>query len=253
MDPIAQLLDDLREVGVSVPLEPGPLMGAVFDTCVYGSTPMEACGAHGLAPETWAAWEARVRDLHGLVVEGRVASDAPCDPPLAALEPRGSMSWLDVESEVLFADRGRRFAVLAHRLERGGILAPIHRNLGTDILRRVESGCLVQRVGGKRIRLRAGGLAFIHRGAWHAAWNASTSEPVRIVDTFAPAGLERFVEDLAHRSSVSGVAALYELARSHGVEVASPETIIPALSEMAASGAALADRVALIESVPEPG
>lgn len=235
--PLDVLLDDLREAGVPVRIEPGGMMQVVFDICVFGATPAEACAANGVEPERFRAWEARLRELHRLTVlepedAGRIA------------ERTAVYRWFGVTTTIDFIDPAGGFALVEHVISSGALFSPLHRNVEADLLRRVEQGGIVQCVEGRLQPLGAGEAIFVPRRTWQAMWNPGP-EPARIVDFYAPAGLERFFmrADAARRGPDVDIPAMV---RENQIELADAQHALPRLLELEERGAPLEERLRVV-------
>jgi quercetin dioxygenase-like cupin family protein len=117
------------------------------------------------------------------------------------------------------ADTGGAFALVEHPIE-PGCLAPPHRHLNEDEYSYVLEGEVTIQVGEQLIRATPGTLVCKPRGIFHAFWNAGPA-PARILEIIAPAGFEKYFEELAELSSAGGVTDAnprLALATKYGLE-----------------------------------
>ena len=90
----------------------------------------------------------------------------------------------------------------------------------------VEGGIAIE-IGGRRFTLGAGESVFLPRGVPHG-WVSATSDPVRIIDTYQPAGkIEEFFREIAkHQEKLVHEALTFDelgqLFRDHGLDVTGP-------------------------------
>ena len=78
-----------------------------------------------------------------------------------------------------------------------------HRHLDLDWQGYVVAGSVAMELDGKPVTIPEGGLVAVPRGVAFKWWNASATEPVRWICTYAPGGFEQyFVELLAAMSAL---------------------------------------------------
>lgn len=84
---------------------------------------------------------------------------------------------------------------------------------------------MAARVGERTVRAPAGSFVFIPRGTPHMFWNPGP-HPARVLVIFAPAGLERFLEETAEAPRESGrppeAGTLAAIRRRHDIELLDP-------------------------------
>jgi quercetin dioxygenase-like cupin family protein len=156
------------------------------------------------------------------VMEG--ATSAFHRPPARAVSywgPGDLYTWLVTGEE----SAGAYFSMLAVVPPLGGPPSHIHRN--EDETFYVLDGTPTFRLGDERIVAGPGDFVNVPRGALHCFRNLS-DEPMRMILTFTPAGIERFFEETLERAhdvtlpcpdNVAEVTARYvEAAPRYGME-----------------------------------
>jgi hypothetical protein len=76
------------------------------------------------------------------------------------------------------------------------LAAPLHRHNREDEYSYVLEGRMGALLGDEVLVAGPGDLVFKPRNQWHTFWNAG-DEPCRILEIIAPAGFERFFEELS--------------------------------------------------------
>ena len=76
------------------------------------------------------------------------------------------------------------------------LAAPLHQHNREDEYSYVLEGKMGALLGDEVLVAEAGDLVFKPRDQWHTFWNAG-DEPCRILEIIAPAGFERFFEELS--------------------------------------------------------
>jgi mannose-6-phosphate isomerase-like protein (cupin superfamily) len=125
---------------------------------------------------------------------------------------------------------GGDFSLVEHPLSPRALAAPLHRHTREDEYSFVLEGRMGGLLGDDVVEAGPGDLVFKPRNEWHTFWNAG-DEPCRILEIIAPAGFERFFEELVDMGGVlqadpEDVAALSD---RYGLEM-KPETV-PGLLE----------------------
>jgi mannose-6-phosphate isomerase-like protein (cupin superfamily) len=113
-------------------------------------------------------------------------------------------------------DRG--FSLVEHPMSPRALAAPLHRHNREDEYSYVLEGRMGALLGDEVLEAGPGDLVFKPRNQWHTFWNAG-DEPCRILEIIAPAGFERFFEELsdmggaleADPEKLGELAARYEL------------------------------------------
>src|SRR3954465_5254325 len=90
-------------------------------------------------------------------------------------------------------DRG--FSLVEHPMSPRALAAPLHRHHREDEYSFVLEGRMGALLGDEVLEAGPGDLVFKPRNQWHTFWNAG-EEPCRILEIIAPAGFEKFFEEL---------------------------------------------------------
>jgi mannose-6-phosphate isomerase-like protein (cupin superfamily) len=113
-------------------------------------------------------------------------------------------------------DRG--FSLVEHPMSPRALAAPLHKHNREDEYSYVLEGRMGALLGDEVLEAGTGDLVFKPRDQWHTFWNAG-DEPCRILEIIAPAGFERFFEELSDMGGaleapperVAELSARYEL------------------------------------------
>jgi mannose-6-phosphate isomerase-like protein (cupin superfamily) len=113
-------------------------------------------------------------------------------------------------------DRG--FSLVEHPMSPRALAAPLHKHNREDEYSYVLQGRMGALLGDEVLEAGPGDLVFKPRDQWHTFWNAG-DEPCRILEIIAPAGFERFFEELsdmggalnAEPDQLAELSARYEL------------------------------------------
>jgi quercetin dioxygenase-like cupin family protein len=127
-------------------------------------------------------------------------------------------------------ETGGGFSLVEHPMSPRALAAPLHRHTREDEYSYVLEGRVGALLGDEVLVGDLGDLIFKPRNQWHTFWNAG-DEPARILEIIAPAGFERFFEELADMggSVNADPEALAELSARHGLEM--DPSSIPGLLE----------------------
>ena len=127
-------------------------------------------------------------------------------------------------------DAGQRFSLVEHPMSPRALAAPLHLHTREDEYSFVLEGRMGALLGDDVVEAGPGDLVFKPRNQWHTFWNAG-DEPCRILEIIAPAGFERFFQELDALGGAlkADPAALAELNARYGLEM-QPETV-PGLLE----------------------
>lgn len=125
-------------------------------------------------------------------------------------------------------DRG--FSLVEHPMSPRALAAPLHRHNREDEYTYVLEGKVGALLGDEVLVAEPGDLVFKPRNEWHTFWNAGDT-PARILEIIAPAGFERFFEELVDMGGVANAEpqVLAELCQRYALEM-DPESI-PGLLE----------------------
>jgi mannose-6-phosphate isomerase-like protein (cupin superfamily) len=148
----------------------------------------------------------------------------PTDGKLGFLGSIGVRFMIDGDE----TDRG--FSLVEHPMSPRALAAPLHKHNREDEYSYVLEGKLGALLGDEVLVAEPGDLVFKPRNQWHTFWNAG-DEPARILEIIAPAGFERFFEELSDMggSAKADPAALGELCQRYELEM-DPDSI-PGLLE----------------------
>jgi mannose-6-phosphate isomerase-like protein (cupin superfamily) len=136
----------------------------------------------------------------------------PTDGKLGFLGSIGARFMIDGD------ETDRAFSLLEHPMSARALAAPLHRHDREDEYSYVLEGKMGALLGDEVLVAEPGDLVFKPRNQWHTFWNAG-DEPCRILEIIAPAGFERFFEELsdmggalkADPQELAELAARYEL------------------------------------------
>jgi mannose-6-phosphate isomerase-like protein (cupin superfamily) len=95
-------------------------------------------------------------------------------------------------------ETGGGFSLVEHPMSPRALAAPLHRHLREDEYSYVLEGRMGALLGDEVLEAGPGDLVHKPRNQWHTFWNAG-DEPCRILEIIAPAGFERFFEELDAR------------------------------------------------------
>ena len=127
-------------------------------------------------------------------------------------------------------ESGGGFSLVEHPMPPRALAAPLHRHNNEDEYSFVLEGRVGALLGDDVLEGGPGDLIFKPRNEWHTFWNAG-DEPARLLEIIAPAGFEKFFQELV---AMGGVAAadpeqLGELCQRYALEM-QPESV-PGLLE----------------------
>jgi mannose-6-phosphate isomerase-like protein (cupin superfamily) len=127
-------------------------------------------------------------------------------------------------------ETGGGFSLVEHPMSPRALAAPLHRHLREDEYSYVLEGRMGALLGDEVLEAGPGDLVFKPRNQWHTFWNAG-DEPCRILEIIAPAGFERFFEELDAMGGVLAAAPeqVGELCARYELEM-QPDTV-PGLLE----------------------
>ena len=122
------------------------------------------------------------------------------------------------------------FSLVEHPMPPRRLAAPLHKHSREDEYSYVLTGRMGALLGDDVVEAGPGDLVFKPRDQWHTFWNAGDVE-CRILEIIAPAGFEKFFEELVDMGGVTSAAPeqLAELNERYGLEM-DPDSI-PGLLE----------------------
>ncbi len=109
-------------------------------------------------------------------------------------------------------ESGGGFSLVEHPIPPRTLVAPLHRHTHEDEYSYVLEGRMGALLGDALVYAEPGDLVFKPGNQWHTFWNAGDG-PCRILEIIAPAGFERFFDELA-----ADPEALPALAARYGLE-----------------------------------
>ena len=107
----------------------------------------------------------------------------------------GSLGSIGVRFMIDGDEAGGDFSLVEHPMPPRALAAPLHRHNREDEYSYVLEGRMGALLGDEVLEAGPGDLVFKPRGEWHTFWNAG-EEPARILEIIAPAGFERFFDEL---------------------------------------------------------
>jgi quercetin dioxygenase-like cupin family protein len=127
-------------------------------------------------------------------------------------------------------ESGGGFSLVEHPMPPRALAAPLHRHNKEDEYSFVLEGRVGALLGDDVIEGGPGDLIFKPRGQWHTFWNAG-DEPARLLEIIAPAGFERFFDELVDMGGVANASpeTLGELCQRYALDM-DPESV-PGLLE----------------------
>ena len=148
----------------------------------------------------------------------------PADGKLGFLGSIGVRFMIDGDE----TDQG--FSLVEHPMSPRALAAPLHRHSREDEYSFVIEGRMGALLGDDVLEAGPGDLVFKPRDQWHTFWNAG-DQPCRILEIIAPAGFERFFEELSDMGGALNAEPeqLGELGGRYGLEM-QPDSI-PGLLE----------------------
>ena len=99
------------------------------------------------------------------------------------------------------------------------LAAPLHRHHREDEYSFVLEGRIGALLGDDAVEAGPGDLVYKPRGQWHTFWNAG-DEGCRILEVIAPAGFERFFDELveAGGAMAAGPSKMEELSAKYAID-----------------------------------
>ena len=93
-------------------------------------------------------------------------------------------------------EAGDRFSLVEHPMSPWALAAPLHRHSREDEYSFVIEGKMGALLGDEELVAGPGDLVHKPRDQWHTFWNAGDTD-ARLLEIIAPAGFERYFEELA--------------------------------------------------------
>ncbi len=139
--------------------------------------------------------------------------------------PAGSLGSIGVRFMIPGEDTEQSFSLVEHPMAPRRLAAPLHRHHREDEYSFVLTGRMGALLGDDVVEAGPGDLVYKPRGQWHTFWNAGDEE-CRILEIIAPAGFERFFEELIAAGGVANAAAgtMERLSEKYAIDF-QPDTI----------------------------
>jgi mannose-6-phosphate isomerase-like protein (cupin superfamily) len=107
----------------------------------------------------------------------------------------GFLGSIGVRFMIDGVDTYERLSLVEHPMSPRALAAPLHLHTREDEYSFVLEGRMGALLGDDVVEAGPGDLVFKPRNQWHTFWNAG-DEPCRILEIIAPAGFERFFQEL---------------------------------------------------------
>ena len=116
-------------------------------------------------------------------------------------------------------DTGGGFSLVEHPMAPRHLAAPLHRHNREDEYSFVLEGRMGALRGDDIVEAGPGDLVYKPRDQWHTFWNAG-DERCRILELIAPAGFEKFFEELVDAGGATGAGPvkMEELSRKYAID-----------------------------------
>jgi mannose-6-phosphate isomerase-like protein (cupin superfamily) len=114
----------------------------------------------------------------------------------------GSLGSIGVRFMIDGEEAGGDFSLVEHPMPPRALAAPLHRHNREDEYSFVIEGRMGALLGDEVVEAGPGDLVFKPRNQWHTFWNAG-DEPCRILEIIAPAGFEKFFDELVDLGGVT--------------------------------------------------
>ena len=131
----------------------------------------------------------------------------------------GSLGSIGVRFIVPGVDTEGGFALVEHPMPPRHLAAPLHRHNREDEYSFVLEGRMGALLGDDVVEAGPGDLVYKPRRQWHTFWNACDEE-CRILEIIAPAGFEKFFDELvdAGGSKLAGPSKMEELSVKYAID-----------------------------------
>ena len=132
----------------------------------------------------------------------------------------GFLGSIGVRFMIDGSEAGERFSLVEHPMSPRALAAPLHLHTREDEYSFVLEGRVGALLGEEVLVGSPGDLIFKPRNQWHTFWNAG-DDPARLLEIIAPAGFERFFNELVDLGGVTSAEPqiLAELYARYGLEM----------------------------------
>jgi mannose-6-phosphate isomerase-like protein (cupin superfamily) len=117
----------------------------------------------------------------------------------------GHLGSIGVRFMIDGVDTSDGFSLVEHPMAPRALAAPLHLHTREDEYSYVLSGRMGALLGDEVVIATPGDLVWKPRNQWHTFWNDG-DEPAHILEIIAPAGFERFFEELVDLGGVAGAS-----------------------------------------------
>ena len=131
----------------------------------------------------------------------------------------GFLGSIGVRFMIDGSDAAERFSLVEHPMSPRALAAPLHRHTREDEYSYVLEGRMGALLGDEVVEAGPGDLVYKPRRQWHTFWNAGDEE-CRILEIIAPAGFEKFFDELvdAGGSKLAGPSKMEELSVKYAID-----------------------------------
>jgi mannose-6-phosphate isomerase-like protein (cupin superfamily) len=137
----------------------------------------------------------------------------------------GFLGSIGVRFMIDGAEAGEHLSLVEHAMSPRALAAPLHLHTREDEYSYVLEGRMGALLGEDVVEAGPGDLVFKPRDQWHTFWNAG-DEPCRLLEIIAPAGFERFFQELSDMGGVTQAdeQTFARLRERYGLEMR-PDTV----------------------------
>lgn len=159
---------------------------------------------------------------------------ATAEPGVRIVTPldgkKGFLGSIGVRFMVEAAATRGGFSLVEHAMSSRALAAPLHRHRNEDEYSFVLEGRIGALLGEQVATAGPGTLVFKPRDQWHTFWNAGDA-PARILEIIAPAGFEKFFEEILELGGIlkADPLQLQEISVRYGLEM--DPSSVPSLVE----------------------
>ncbi|HEX5725420.1 MAG TPA: cupin domain-containing protein [Longimicrobiaceae bacterium] len=140
---------------------------------------------------------------------------------------RAPIRSLDAVIRVRGEDTAGALAVIEHVIPPGTVSMPVHRHTRETETLLVQEGTLTLKVDGRVLRVEPGSWVALPPGVAHTLWNSS-KRPTRFLAMYAPAGIEKFYEEVSAVIPAQGtveIERVLEVSIRYGLEFDMPSLL----------------------------